>query len=227
MTDYSELRLPEIAAANEPHLACVLLLDTSASMSGKPIKNLNEAINRFKEDVSMDEMAKKRVDVAIVEFKDDANIVQNFSPIIAMEPVNLVASGATNMGAGIETAIDMVKERTKLYSSLGTPMFKPWIFMISDGAPNYDISVAARRIREEESKGTHGKLKFFALGVGNYDRNILTSLSKRVIELSDMDFAGIFDWMSESMVAISVSRVDEDPRLPDLPDNSRVIPSDW
>jgi uncharacterized protein YegL len=227
MKDYSDLRLPEIAAATEPHLACVLLLDTSGSMSGEPIKNLNEAINRFKEETSANEMTKKRVDIAIVEFSSDVRVVQNFSPIIAMEPVNLEAGGTTNMGAGIETAIDMVKERTKFYASLGTPMFKPWIFMITDGSPNHDISVAAMRIREEESKGTHGKLKFFALGVGNYDRDVLSSLSKRVIELSDMNFGGIFDWMSESMATISVSRVDEEPRLPNLPENARIIPSDW
>ena len=57
---------PRIAAVNEPHLACVLLLDTSGSMA-RSIDNLNNAINDFKKAVSMDELSKKRVDVAIVE----------------------------------------------------------------------------------------------------------------------------------------------------------------
>lgn len=227
MEKYPDLRIPEIAAANEPHLACVLLLDTSGSMSGKPIDNLNEALNTFKKHVSMDDMAKKRVDIAIVEFNDEVRVVQDFSPIISMEPVRLEAKGLTSMGKGIETAIDMVKERTKFYASLGTPMFKPWIFMITDGAPTDDVTNAVRRIKDEESKGSHGKLKFFALGVGRYDRELLSALSKRVMELTDTKFEGIFDWMSESMVAISVSRVEEEPRLPDLPENARIIPSDW
>ena len=38
---------PRVAAPNEPHLACVLLLDTSGSMSGEPINSLNRAINDF------------------------------------------------------------------------------------------------------------------------------------------------------------------------------------
>lgn len=37
-----------IAAPGEPHMACVLLLDTSSSMTGAPISSLNKAINDFK-----------------------------------------------------------------------------------------------------------------------------------------------------------------------------------
>jgi len=218
---------PKIIAPNEAHLACVLLLDTSGSMTGAPIDNLNRALQVFREKVALDELASRRVDIAIVEFNNDARVVQDFTPIAQMEPVTLYANGMTYMGAGIDLAIDMVKARNQFYNSVGTPVFRPWIFMITDGAPTDDIENAARRVREEESKGTHGKLKFFALGVGEYDRETLFRLTNRVMELTDMNFYGIFDWMSESMVAISVSRVGEEIRLGDLPENARVVPADW
>ena len=121
---------PKIAAPNEAHLACVLLLDTSGSMSGSPIGSLNQALQDFKEKVSLDEMAKKRVDIAIVEFNDKARVVQDFTPISEMSSVTLRAKGNTSMGAGVNLAIDMVKERNRYYNSLGTPVFKPWIFDI-------------------------------------------------------------------------------------------------
>lgn len=218
---------PKIMAPNEAHLACVLLVDTSGSMTGQPIDSLNYALQTFKNQVAMDELASRRVDVAIVEFNNDAHIVQDFTPIAQMEPVILRATGMTYMGAGIDLAIDMVKARNQFYSSVGTPVYRPWIFMITDGAPTDDIENAANRIWYEESKGTHGKLKFFALGVGDYDRNTLFKLTNRVIELTDTNFEGIFNWISESMVAISVSRVGEDVRLTDLPENARVVPADW
>jgi len=218
---------PRIIAPNEAHLACVLLLDTSGSMVGQPIENLNSALQAFKEKVAMDELASRRVDIAIVEFNNDARVLQDFTPVAQMEPVTLRANGMTYMGAGINMAIDMVKERNQFYNSVGTPVFRPWIFMITDGSPTDDIEKAAQRVREEESKGTHGKLKFFALGVGEYDRGTLFKLTNRVMELTDTDFNGIFNWMSESMVAISVSRVGEDVRLGDLPENARVVPADW
>jgi uncharacterized protein YegL len=223
---------PKIAAPNEAHLACVLLLDTSGSMSGSPIGSLNQALQDFKEKVSLDEMAKKRVDIAIVEFNDKARVVQDFTPISEMSSITLQAKGNTSMGVGINLAIDMVKERNRFYNSLGTPVFKPWIFMITDGAPTDDITEAAQRIQEEENKGTRGRLKFFALGVSDYDKDTLFKLTHRVMELKDTDFSGIFNWMSESMVAISLSRVDEEAKLAPLPENARKADpdrdvSDW
>ena len=76
----STFETPRVAAPGEPHLACLLLLDTSGSMSGAPIGSLNKAINDFKEKTMMDEMAKKRVDVAIMQFDDDVSLVQDFTP---------------------------------------------------------------------------------------------------------------------------------------------------
>ena len=221
---------PPPLAPGEPHLACVLLLDTSSSMSYRdpdkpdrvpPIDSLNQALQRFKEQVSLDEMAQKRVDIAIVEFNSNVRVVQDFTPIRNMEPITLEATGVTSMGAGINMAIDMVKGRNRYYNGIGTPVFKPWIFMITDGEPTDSIDEAARRIQEEESKGTHGKLKFFALGVEGYSKEAMFRLTNRVMELRDKDFSSIFDWMGKSMVAISVSRVGDEAALPMLPENAR------
>ena len=40
-----------IRNTNEGHLSCALLLDTSGSMDGAAIRNLNSAIKQFKTDV--------------------------------------------------------------------------------------------------------------------------------------------------------------------------------
>ena len=232
MPDQEPFGAPPVAPG-EPHLACVLLLDTSGSMGGIPIDNLNKALVEFKDKLSMDEMAQKRVEIAIVEFNSNASVVQDFVPLINMQPVTLTARGTTAMGAGVNMAIDMAKGRTRYYHQLGTPVYKPWIFMITDGAPIDSIEEAARKIQEEERKGTHGKLKFFALGVGEYDKDTLFRFfegvdkrQKRVMELTDMDFSTIFDWMSESMSAISVSRVGEDVKVAKLPGNAHVVKED-
>lgn len=227
-TGYNEMAGGRILALNEPHLACVLLLDTSISMSGNPINSLNKAIKKFKEETCMDELAQRRVDIAIIEFNDSVRVIQEFTPLSQFQPISLSATGSTAMGEGINLAIDKVKERKKFYARMGTPCFKPWIFMITDGEPTDDISAARQRIMEEESKGSHGKLKFWALGVPGYSKETLTSLTKRCIALDEAKFDGIFNWLSESMVTISVSGVDEDdPQLPDLPEDAHVIPKGW
>jgi uncharacterized protein YegL len=218
------LDTPKIVAPNEPHLACVLLVDTSGSMYGEPLNSLNIALQKFRTHVIMDEMSKKRVDVAVVEFNQKAYVVQPFTPIFHMKPKVLsAAAAATAMGEGINMALDMVKERNRFYKKLGTPAFKPWIFMITDGTPTDDIEPAVQRIQEEEDKG---KLKFFALGIGKYDKTTMFKLTNRVMELRYTDFTGIYDWMSESMVTISVSRVGEEAKLPNLPQDARKADPD-
>ena len=211
----------KVTAINEPHLACVLLLDTSGSMEGQPLRELNNAINRFIQETNMNELAKKRVDVAIVGFDDEPYLISDFIPVVNMKPVQLSTGGLTSMGSGINMAIDLVKERNRFYSSTGVSCFKPWIFMITDGLPTDSIQEAARRITEEEQKG---KLKFFALGVEGYDPDSLFKLTNRVIELSDTNFSTIFDWLSESMCIISTSRIGETIQLGPLPYNAKYLP---
>ena len=219
----------------EPHLACVFLLDVSVSMMGTPIENLNEGIRKFKEEVTKDELALSRIDVAIVTFSSDVKIVQDFVPLSRMEPITLAVEGSTKMADGINVAIDLVKDRNRFYQRMGTPCFKPWIFMITDGYPDLDqnMETVAERIHSEERKGSHGKLKFWACGVGEYDKTTLLKLTNRVIELKGYNFTSIFNWASESMVAISVSDVQNEARPVKLPqdarkaDPDRDIGEDW
>ncbi len=225
----------EISAPGEQHLACILLLDTSSSMiSGDKIGKLNDGVKRFFTQTSMDELARKRVDIAIIEFNDAARVVREFTPLAKIEPITLEATGCTAMGEAINLAIDKIKERNWFYQSMGTPCLKPWIVMITDGEPTDDISVAAERIKLEESKGEHGKLSFWSVGVDNYNLKVLAKLSeqKHIIELSDYNFMGFFDWLGESIALISASEPGIKVSLPDLPDNARPIrkneiPDEW
>lgn len=227
-----------ISAVGEPHLACALLLDTSGSMGAgaRAIDKLNEGIKRFKASVSQDPIAQKRVDVALITFDDTVEVISDFTPVANMPTPTLQAGGMTNMAEGIQVAIDLVKNRTAMYQSLGTPCHKPWIFMITDGSPtcsDSEMEKAAARIQAEEQKGSHGRLAFWALGIDDYNKKELFKLTKRVLELKDEDFNGIFDWLSESMSCISQSQVGDSVAFGELPSNARkaekdrAIDEDW
>lgn len=107
--------IPAIVSASESHMACLLLVDTSGSMSGEAIDSLNKGLNKFKEDVCKDERTKAILDVAIVQFNSSVSVVQPWCPVQYMEPVNLIAGGGTDMEGGLRTAIDMVRERSRFY----------------------------------------------------------------------------------------------------------------
>jgi hypothetical protein len=62
MADFS----PRVNEDNpDPRIACALLLDTSYSMSGKPIEQLNRGFGLFCEEIKKDELAQKRAEIAV------------------------------------------------------------------------------------------------------------------------------------------------------------------
>ena len=206
---------------NAPHWAFAFLLDTSGSMVGEPIARLNAGLKHFRDHLQMDEYDQRNVDICIITFNSTATLLQDFTPLPNMQIPTLLADGGTAMGAAINMAIDCVKERCRLYNSLGTPRYRPWIFMMTDGVPTDDISMARQRIQSEENSGKAGRFKFWSCGIANKENNnidyvTLKSLSKRIIELENYDFPSLFRWIGNCFYAGDH----------DLPENVHVISPD-
>ena len=217
--------VPLFINANEPHMALCLLLDTSWSMDGEPIDELNSALNRFKLEVCEDPQTKAILDIAIVEFNTEHRIVQEFVPIEYMEPVKLEAMGGTDMSPAIEAAIDLVDQRSRFYARTSGQPYKPWVVMITDGEPNDEIYEVVRRIHAMEKAE---KLSFLSLGVEGYNSKVLHQLSgDKVLKLSGYDFSKFFKWMEKSMRAISESTPGEKAIIPHLPDGVDKDVNDW
>src|ERR1700754_1304078 len=102
----------------EPRCPCVLLLDTSGSMGGMPIRQLNEGIQTFKQELLNDPLATKRVEVAMITF-GPVSVESDFHTVPNFYPQMLSASGDTPMGAAISLGIDMVTKRKQEYKNHG------------------------------------------------------------------------------------------------------------
>ena len=231
MKEMNQTPYAEIAACNKGHLAFVLLLDVSGSMTGKPAEEVVQGVENFKKQISLDDQAMQTVDIAIVTMGDKVKVEQDFIPVskfVELPPLSLSIGGQTPMGEAIIKSIDLSRERNRLYSSIGTPFYTPWIMCLTDGRPSDDISKAQYLIRQREDIG---RLKFFGVGVNGADMDILKSLSQRTIIGTEKDnFSGLFNWLSKSMSVISASKTDENPQLPDLPEgfaDARKVPATW
>ena len=226
--EYEIVSAGPIVAPNFSHMALAFVVDVSSSMGGTPINELNAALNRFKAEVCEDKGTRRILDIAIISFNHETKIVQNFRSVTEMESVNLVANGGTIMGQAVETAIQLVSARSKEYNNTGAVPYKPWIVLISDGAPADNIDDVAREVRSLEERG---KLKFWSLGVTGYDANTLKKFSKRVMQLEGYSFYGFIDWAAKSMRCVSESVPTEEPRLPDLPKevkpDTNPMPEGW
>jgi len=192
----------EFAANPEPRCPCVLLLDTSGSMSGSKIAELNSGLQTFAEELRSDAMAAKRVEVAVVTF-GPVQTLQHFVTADVFQAPSLVASGDTPMGSAIMNAVALVAERKATYKSNGVGYYRPWLFLITDGAPTDDVTAAAAAIREGEATKS---LMFYAVGVDGADIGQLAQIATRKpLMLRGLSFRELFVWLSNSLGSISRS----------------------
>ena len=208
--------VPQIINASESHMALVFLLDVSGSMKGRAIQSLNEGLERFKQEVCEDRQTREILDVAIIQFNDQFEVIQDFVPIEYMESIELQADGGTKYSEPIREALYLVNERSRFYRRSGSEPFKPWIIMITDGAPTDDITDVAYEVEEMQDKG---KVRFIALGVGEYDPKPLKQITDVVFRMDGTNFSAFFDWVGKSMRSVSQSAPGEKAPLPQLEGN--------
>ena len=206
----------EFAENPEPRCPCVLLLDTSGSMNGPALQALNNGLQSFKNEIVKDSLASRRVEVAVISFNNEIAVEQDFVTADQFEPPVLTARGMTHMGAGIHKALDMVQERKAQYRSNGVAYYRPWVFLITDGAtqgePEDLVEQAAQRIKADEAAK---RVAFFAVGVENADMDRLAKIVTRTpVKLTGLNFVEMFVWLSASMQKISQSNVEDQVALP-------------
>jgi len=103
-------------------------------MHGEKINQLNQGLIAFRDALQSDSVAQSRVEIAIVTF-GPAQLTQDFASAGSFAPPTLSASGDTPLGAALQQSLDMLAMRKKLYKDNGTPYYRPWVFLITDGAP--------------------------------------------------------------------------------------------
>ncbi len=184
----------------EPRCPCVLLLDTSGSMGGMPIQQLNAGIEAFKQELMNDSLATKRVEIAVVTF-GPVQVESEFQTVSNFYPRTLEASGDTPMGAAIVKGIEMVSSRKQEYKNAGIGYFKPWIILITDGEPTDNYHTAAMQVKEGEAASNFA---FFAIGVQSANFDTLGQISVRTpLKLKGLMFKEFFLWLSGSLKGAS------------------------
>jgi uncharacterized protein YegL len=194
----------DFAENPEPRVPCVLILDVSSSMAGDAITQLNEGLIAYKDELSADSLASKRVEVSVITFGSEVKTLCDFTTAAHFSPPTLQANGLTYMGQAVALAIESLERRKQEYKSHGISYYRPWLFLISDGAPNdpnWEES-AAKAVASEKAKA----FKMFCVGVEGADLDVLRRFSlSEPVKLKGLRFRDMFLWLSRSQQSVSRS----------------------
>lgn len=201
--DELTLRHEELVTNPTARVPICLCLDTSSSMAGEPIAELERGVASFFEEVMADELARHAAEVAIVTFAESAVRVVDFASLERQQPPRLHAAGSTAMGAGVDLALDLLEARKREYAQVGIDYYQPWLVLMTDGEPTDSIEGAARRTAELVEKR---KLATFPIGIGaRADLSVLSRFGRQGVRLQGLRFQQFFSWLSRSVSRVSQS----------------------
>ena len=143
------------------HLPVILLLDTSWSMNGEKIDELNEAVKEMLEELRKSNTPNRKIDAAIITFGSggvklhlDLTCVNDIS-----DSPYFKADGNTPMGGALKMAKSMIEDRNKIPSHY----YRPLVVLLSDGMPTDDWEGI---MHEFVNEGRSSKTQRISMGIG-------------------------------------------------------------
>lgn len=209
---------------SSPRCPVVLAVDTSGSMRGDKIDEVNRGVQKFLDFIKKDYLCKKRVELAIVSFNDTPLIISDFGPAETKQFIPLQAKGGTNMAPALEKVLNIIDARKREYKNHGRNYFRPMVFFMTDGGPADEKKFLEMKSKVYElTKQKH--LVFFAIKIG-FEKD--GEQDKRHSQLLqnfdcmvpsgrlDLDKIGdFFNWLSKSVNQVSNSASTNRLEIPD------------
>lgn len=203
------LRLEELESNPSPRIAVALVLDSSGSMAGTPIKELNNGVKTFFNALKEHPIASQSAEIAVISFGDGGvKVMEDFRGVESQSIPTLSANGLTPMGEGVSKALELLEKRKNEYQSSGVDYYQPWLVLMTDGAPTdsaSELSLAASKTTSLESQK---KLSVFPIAVGDdVDLTYLRKFSskKEPLKLKGLNFTEFFEWLAKSVTQVSQS----------------------
>ena len=212
------VRLEDLVNNPTARVPVCLCLDTSGSMDGEPINELNEGVRLFYEAIKEDETALYSAEISIVTFGGErARCITDFASLeLQPNAPRLYASGMTPLGEAVNMSLDLLERRKDEYKDRGVDYYQPWLVLMTDGEPNGDKTELSRAINRTVELVNQKRLTVFPIGIGAYaDMNVLSQLSPKrpPLKLQGLKFREFFAWLSKSVSKTSQSTPGESVKL--------------
>lgn len=198
----------------EQRTILLLLLDVSGSVL-HALMMLIAGLRALGEYLAADQIARNRVDLAIVAFgNNEVRVVQEFTTVAEFQAPTLNAGGNTPLGRAINVGLDKIHERKTMYKQHGIDYTRPWLFLITDARGTDDVTTATERLHREAADK---RVAVYAVGFGEVDMAALARITppdRPPLLLDGLKFNELFQWLSTSIRRVSASKTGAQVSLP-------------
>ena len=189
------------------------------------IQSLITGLGAFKSELENDPVAGSSAEICIVSFSNRAECLTDFCTANNFNIPEITASGMTDMGAGVNLALDKLEERKNLYKQLGIDYYQPMLVIFSDGGANGPKSTFQEASRRACDLVNDRKLTVLpiAIGVEGEDETEISAALRSLKSFSPKNspkslnairFTEFFEWLSKSVSIKSSSQVGDIVKAP-------------
>jgi len=186
-------------------LPIYFLIDTSESMVGDPISNVEEGMANIIKALKSDPYALETVWISVLIFAGQAKTLVPLQEIVSFYPPKFPIGGGTSLSRGLGHL--MYELRTNIVKTTFEQKgdWKPIVFLFTDGVPTDDSSAAIAEWKANWKKMSN--LVIVSLG-DDTDVQLLSELSDEVLVFNNTTpahYKELFRWISDSIKTSSVS----------------------
>lgn len=133
-----------------PRCPVMLVLDTSHSMWGKNLTDLQNSLHDFFCSISNNDFIPGNIDIACVSMGDNLCMLEEFTPIknSKLNQIKIRPKGDTPIAAALDLALERINARQQYYTDNNIPHITPQMVILSDGKSSDDTTCIQAKLSE-------------------------------------------------------------------------------
>lgn len=152
-----------------------LVCDESGSMSGEPIKSINDALPDLHVAIGSNPVVADRTQFCIIGFSDSAQVLLPLSDLsqVAQMPV-LQAQGGTSYGSVLRELRARIDTDLSALKKAGHTVYRPAVFFLTDGFPTDSYFSEYAALTSADYKFRPNIISF---GIGSADSKVIERIA--------------------------------------------------
>ncbi|MDR2378669.1 MAG: VWA domain-containing protein [Bifidobacteriaceae bacterium] len=225
----------QIAQKGDVLCAVYMLCDTSESMDGEPIRELNSLLSELVDKIQLEGKRGQDLRLGVISFNSAPKVELELQKLTAESTIpELTAAGTTRLELAIDKLAEVVESDYGKIKTAGAKAARPVVFVITDGVPTdadgyplQDHSVWEDALERLWNVGQVAVPRIYAFGFGNADESVLRKLtSDRGVAVDAVkmatgadtanEIARIFPYLFRTIIAGADAVSNADGDVPDL-----------